>query len=180
MHFPLIDNWKYQKIYVLKSLIPIATSRQILPYQESMHLKIPVRWNTLAEYHHNKKWRQIKHENPIKKLLRIIMRILSSFERNQISKVLSADFNGTIHCRTYNYLIDLQYFKHLCHCGPCNLLNINISQKMDKIKRDIDLAKLHDIVVPLEISQEISFVLALFEQFHIDPAVSNAIHRNWL
>ena len=82
-------------------------------------------------------------------------------KKYQLSKVLSADFNGAIHCHTFNYLRDLQYFKHLCHCDSCNLLNINISQKIDKIKRDIDLAKLHEIVVPLEISQEISFVLAL-------------------
>ena len=50
----------------------------------------------------------------------------------------------------------------------------------EKIKRYIDHAKLHCSVVPLEISQEIAFILSLFEQFHIDPDVNTFIHRNCL
>ena len=106
------------------------------------------------------------------------MRILTAFEKFQLSKVLSADFNGAVHSHTFNYLRDLQYFKHLCHCDTCNLLNINISNKIEKIKRDIDQAKLTCSVVPLEISQEVAFALSLFEQFHIDPDVNTFIHRN--
>ena len=103
-----------------------------------------------------------------------------SFKKFHFSKVLSADLNGAAHSHTFNYLRDLQYFKHLCHCDHCNLLNVNISNKIEIIKRDIDQAKLHNIVVPLEISQEISFILSLFEQFHIDPDVNTLIHRNCL
>ena len=108
------------------------------------------------------------------------MKILTSFEKAQITKVLNADFNGAIHCHTFNYLKDLLYFKHLCICELCNLLHLNISNKVEKIKRDIDLAKINEVVVPVEISQQISFVLALFEQFHIDPDVLIAVHRNCL
>ena len=66
------------------------------------------------------------------------MKILTSFEKAQITKVLNADFNGAIHCHTFNYLKDLLYFKHLCICELCNLLHLNISNKVEKIKRDID------------------------------------------
>ena len=38
--------------------------------------------------------------------LKIDMRILTSFEKFQLSKVLSADFNGAAHSDTFNYLRD--------------------------------------------------------------------------
>jgi hypothetical protein len=99
------------------------------------------------------------------------MQILTSFEKHQFTETLTADFNGSEYPHTFNYLSELLFFKHLCHCNLCNLLNINLTTKINKIREEINKTRFQSNIIPLAINQVISQILAEFENFHIDPAI---------
>ena len=110
------------------------------------------------------------------------MKVLTSFENFQITRNLTADFSGSSFNHTSNYLKDLLYFKHLCHCTDCNLLNTNLTDKINSIERKITQEKESSLTssVPLSITQEISFIVGTFEQFHLNPELLSHIHQNCL
>jgi hypothetical protein len=97
------------------------------------------------------------------------MSILNNFERHQLTRTLVADFNGSNYPHTFNYLTDLVFFKHLCNCDNCKILSRNLTTKINKIEVDINLSKIQSNIIPLTINQEISYILAEFEHFHIGP-----------
>jgi hypothetical protein len=108
------------------------------------------------------------------------MQILTSFEKHQLTKTLTADFNGSEYPHTFNYLSELLFFKHLCNCNLCNLLSISLTTKINKIREEINTSRFQSNIIPLAINQVISQILADFEHFHIDPAIPSNIHRNCL
>jgi hypothetical protein len=97
------------------------------------------------------------------------MQILTNFEKHQLTKTLTADFNGSEYPHTFNYLSELLFFKHLCNCSHCNTLSRSLTTKIDKIEVDINISRFQSHIIPLTISQEISHILADFEHFHIGP-----------
>jgi hypothetical protein len=94
------------------------------------------------------------------------MSILNDFERHQISRTLTADFEGPNYTNTFNYFSDLILYKHTCNCGNCKKISEEIRVKINKIVIDIKLSKLFRFV-PLTIKDQSENILANFEQFHI-------------
>ena len=103
------------------------------------------------------------------------MSILNNFEKHQLTRTLVADFNGSNYPHTFNYLNDLIFFKHICNCDSCKTLSRNLTKRINRIVVDINLSKTQSIIsyhigsniIPLSINQEISYILADFEHFHI-------------
>ena len=99
------------------------------------------------------------------------MQILTNFEKHQLTKTLTADFNGSEYPHTFNYLSELLFFKHLCNCNLCNILSRSLTTKINKIEVDINISRFQSNIIPLTINQEISHILADFEHFHIGPTI---------
>jgi hypothetical protein len=95
----------------------------------------------------------------------IKMSVLNDFERHQISRTLTADFEGPNYTNTFNYFSDLILYKHTCNCGNCKKISEEIIVKINKIVTDIKLSKLFRFV-PLTIKDQSENILANFEQFH--------------
>ena len=101
------------------------------------------------------------------------MKVLTSFEKFQITRNLTADFSESSFNHTSNYLKDLLYFQHFC--TDCNSLNTNLTDKIISIERKNTQEKESSLTssVPLSISHEISFIVATFEQFHLNPELQS-------
>ena len=97
------------------------------------------------------------------------MSILNNFEKHQLTRTLVADFNGSNYPHTFNYLNDLVFFKHVCNCDSCKTLSRNLTTRINRIAVDINLSKTQSNIIPLAINQEISYILADFEHYHISP-----------
>ena len=97
------------------------------------------------------------------------MSILNNFEKHQLTRTLVADFNGSNYPHTFNYLNDLVFFKHVCNCDSCKTLSRNLTTRINRIVVDINLSKTQSNIIPLAINQEISYILADFEHYHISP-----------
>jgi hypothetical protein len=97
------------------------------------------------------------------------MSILNNFEKHQLTRTLVADFNGSNYPHTFNYLTDLVFFKHVCNCDSCKTLSRNLTTRINRIVVDINLSKTQSNIIPLAINQEISYILADFEHYHISP-----------
>jgi hypothetical protein len=95
------------------------------------------------------------------------MSILNNFEKHQLTRTLVADFNGSNYPHTFNYLNDLIFFKHVCNCDSCKTLSRNLTTRINRVVVDINLSKTQSNIIPLAINQEISYILADFEHFHI-------------
>ena len=94
------------------------------------------------------------------------MSILNHFERHQISRTLIVDYNGSNYPNTFNYLNDLIFFKHQCNCNNCKTLTRNLTTRIIILAADINFTKTQSNAIPLEINQEISYILAQFEGYH--------------
>ena len=99
------------------------------------------------------------------------MQILTNFEKFQLTRTIAADFNGSQYPipHTFNYLSELVFFKHRCHCNLCNILSRELTTRIERIKVNINILRSQSPAIPLTITQEISYILADFERFHIGP-----------